>query len=80
MKFKSTGSGRVSGQHPNAPLGAIRDGLYTYEVTGIPEATSTAEVQRLLDGTTTFLAESAGRFSFSFAELGVGHILQAARP
>lgn len=77
MKFKSSPeSGLCTAQHPHAPLG--RKGLcLTYEVTDIPAGVDAAEVARLLNGTTTFLAERTGRFSYSFAELGVGKILPA---
>jgi hypothetical protein len=49
----------------------------TYEVTEIPDGMAPSAVARLLTNTCTFLAESKGRYSFKFSELGAGIILQA---
>jgi len=46
-------------------------------VTEIPDDAAPSAVARLLTNTCTFLAESKGRYSFKFSELGEGVILQA---
>lgn len=78
LKFKSTaaGAGYCTAQHPLAPLGKSETCI-TYEVTEIPDEMAPPAVAQLLTNTCTFLAESKGRYSFKFSELGAGIILQA---
>jgi len=77
MKLKDTGSGILTAAHPDAKIG-LQDGVYTYEITGIPAGTSAAEVIRLANGTTFLPAryDGTGRFSYRFAELGIGRIIK----
>ena len=75
LKFKTGSTGIVTAQHPLAPVGCGPNCI-TYEVTEIQDGIAAAEVAHRLNGTATFLAEKAGRYSYKFAELGVGVILR----
>ena len=77
LKFKTTAgsAGCCTAQHPHAEVGH-RNGCTTYEVTEVPDLEEAENVARLLTGTSTWLAEKAGRYSYRFDELGVGVILR----
>ena len=75
LKFKTGSTGIVTAQHPLAPVGCGPNCI-TYEVTEIPENEDAANVARLLNGTVTYFAEKAGRYSYKFAELCAGAILR----
>ena len=81
QKFSFSPRGCVQPLPLDAPLGLVNadaaSGMFHCVVGNIPDGVSVSEVQELLAGTVTLLAERAGRFTFDYAELGIGVILQA---
>jgi len=73
LKHTEKSMGKLSIQHPDAPLG-FHKGVCTIEITDIPDDIDISEVISVADQTTTFLAK---RHSFKFSEIGRGKIIRA---
>ena len=73
LKTTSGSCGRLSLQHPSAPVGMSGDGsVATYAVTDVPDTASAAEAVILADQT----AFVGGAYQARFAELGAGAIIR----
>jgi len=72
LKHTEKSMGKLSIQHPDAPLG-LHKGVCTIEITGIPDDADIADVLSVADQT----AILAKRHSFEYSEIGRGKIIRA---
>ena len=72
LKHTEKSMGKLSMQHPGAKPGFCR-GVFTIEITDIPDNVADSEVISVADET-TFLTKD--RYTFSYSEIGRGKIIR----